>query len=68
MATPTTKKEPAVKHVASKHRYTEAVGRRKTAIARVRISTGDVKLSINEKEPKHYFALPRLITIAFSPN
>ena len=68
MPTPTTKKEPAAaKHTTSKNRYVEAVGRRKTAIARVRISSGDGKLSINEKEPKAYFDLPRLVTIAFSP-
>lgn len=49
------------------HRYTEAVGRRKTAIARVRIMPGTGKMTINGKTPKEYFTLPRLVQDAKSP-
>lgn len=66
MATVT--KEPTKKAAAhSAGRYVEAIGRRKTAIARVRLTKGDGKFSINEKTPKEYFALPRLITVALMP-
>jgi small subunit ribosomal protein S9 len=51
----------------SANRYIEAVGRRKTAIARVRLSAGDGKLIVNGKDAKEYFALPRLITAAIAP-
>jgi small subunit ribosomal protein S9 len=62
--------KPAVaahKPAARPERYIEAVGRRKTAIARVRVSNGTGKVLINEKEPQHYFALPRLAVIAVAP-
>src|SRR5690348_15148538 len=59
---------PAHKPAASKsHRYTEAVGRRKTAIARVRISAGTGKFTVNGKSAKDYFTLPRLVQDARSP-
>jgi small subunit ribosomal protein S9 len=64
-------KEPAVAvHAAApakKNRYTEAVGRRKTAIARVRISAGTGKMVVNGKTPAEYFTLPRLVAAARSP-
>ena len=71
----TTKKEtvkhpaahPAPAHAHKAGRYTEAVGRRKTAIARVRISAGDGKIVVNGKDLKAYFILPRLILAAKSP-
>lgn len=50
-----------------KRRYTEAVGRRKTAIARVRIFKGGGKVSVNGKDIKGYFALPRLLAAAIAP-
>ena len=62
--------KPAAEHAAPAvraGRYIEAVGRRKTAIARVRISTGDGKVSVNGKELKEYFSLPRLMASALSP-
>ena len=64
-----TEPEPAHKPAASKsHRYTEAVGRRKTAIARVRITTGGTgKMTVNGKTPAQYFTLPRLVQDARSP-
>jgi small subunit ribosomal protein S9 len=52
---------------AKAERYIEAIGRRKTAIARVRISNGTGKVSVNEKDSKHYFAMPQLAVIAVSP-
>ena len=52
---------------AKKNRYTEAVGRRKTAIARVRISAGTGKMVVNGKTPAEYFTLPRLVAAARSP-
>jgi small subunit ribosomal protein S9 len=52
---------------ASAGRYIEAIGRRKTAIARVRVTKGSGKFSVNGKEPKEYFALPRLAIVALAP-
>jgi small subunit ribosomal protein S9 len=57
----------AATHPATKGRYIEAIGRRKTAIARVRLTKGDGKLIVNDKAAKEYFALPRLITVAIQP-
>lgn len=48
-------------------RYTEAVGRRKTAIARVRIMAGKGTVTVNGKELNKYFVLPRLAADARSP-
>lgn len=68
MATPTThpteKKAPV--H-AGKGRYHEAVGRRKTAIARVRLHAGTGKITVNGKTAEAYFTLPRLVAAAKSP-
>lgn len=49
----------------TKNRYIEAVGRRKTAIARVRI-TPSTKTSfvVNDKDLKEYFVTPDLQSIA----
>jgi small subunit ribosomal protein S9 len=80
MPTETTKKEPAkrtpraaahadaAKQAAVKAvRYIEAVGRRKTAIARVRISAGTGKVSVNDMDATKYFTLPRLVAAAIAP-
>ena len=48
-------------------RYIEAVGRRKTAIARVRLSSGTGKVSINNMDATKYFTLPRLVAAAIAP-
>lgn len=64
-ATQPHKKEAAAP--AKKLRYHEAVGRRKTAIARVRIMHGTGKFVINEKSFEDYFTLPRLVAAAKSP-
>ena len=62
-------KAVASKEVESgkKARYTEAVGRRKTAVARVRIFPGDGTMSVNEKDVKKYFVGARQWMAAFSP-
>lgn len=67
-----TKREPTAKKAApakSAHsgRYIEAVGRRKTAIARVRIFSGSGKLTVNDADSKSYFVMPGLIATAVSP-
>ncbi len=45
----------------------EATGRRKTAIARVRIVAGKGTVTVNGKDLKHYFSLPRLVAAAVAP-
>jgi len=50
-----------------KTRYIEAVGRRKTAIARVRLSVGTGKAIVNDMDPVAYFTLPRLVAAAIAP-
>jgi small subunit ribosomal protein S9 len=40
-------------------RYYEAVGRRKRAVARVRLYPGDGQIVINEKELQEYFGRPQ---------
>ncbi|MBI5306004.1 30S ribosomal protein S9 [Candidatus Wolfebacteria bacterium] len=53
--------KPAIKKVApeKKERYFEAVGRRKTAVARVRLYTKKQGFIINDKDYKIYFPLDR---------
>jgi small subunit ribosomal protein S9 len=76
-------KKPAVKrapvaHVPKEHKasvaaakshakYFESVGRRKTSIARVRISAGNGKMIVNDKEARKYFPLDRLVADAIAP-
>jgi small subunit ribosomal protein S9 len=64
---PTTKKAPAHATHEKAARYIEAIGRRKTAIARVRLSTGDGTVVVNGMDPKKYFTLPRLVAAAIAP-
>ncbi len=48
--------------------YTEAVGRRKTASARVRITPAkSSSMTINGKSAEDYFPLKQMVTTAFSP-
>lgn len=47
-------------------RYTAGIGRRKTAVARIRLSRGTGKISINEQKVELYFTLPRLANTAQS--
>jgi small subunit ribosomal protein S9 len=46
----------------AKGQYQEAIGRRKTAIARVRITpaSGDASVVVNQKPVAKYFVLPKL--------
>ena len=61
----TEKKE--VKKAESPVKYYEAVGRRKTSVARVRLFTqGDKKLLINDKQCQEYFFTSELQQIALS--
>jgi small subunit ribosomal protein S9 len=53
---------------AAKHTYTEAVGRRKTATARVRISEAkSASMVINGKDASEYFPLEQMVKTAFAP-
>jgi small subunit ribosomal protein S9 len=52
----------------AKNDYTEAVGRRKTASARVRISEAkSASMTINGKTAQEYFPLEQMVKTAFSP-
>ena len=62
---PATHAAPSAAHRAG--RYTEATGRRKTAVARVRIVVGTGKVVVNGKDLKGYFTLPRLMAAAVAP-
>ncbi len=49
-------------------RYTEAVGRRKTATARVRIvSAKNSSMTVNGKTAEEYFPLNQMVKTAFAP-
>lgn len=48
-------------------KYTEGVGRRKTAVARVRFSTGKHAFTVNEKSLKDYFPTDILQSRAMAP-
>lgn len=54
---------------ATEERYVYAVGRRKTAIAQVRLypSTETESVIVNDKKIREYFGTPALETIALSP-
>ena len=48
----------AIKETAKSDRYIEAIGRRKTAVARVRLFTkGDKEFLVNDKSYQQYFVL-----------
>jgi small subunit ribosomal protein S9 len=57
----------APKIVAPAIHYTEATGRRKTAVARVRIMAGNGKMTVNDKDVKSYFSLSRQVAAAMAP-
>lgn len=65
------KEAPAPKKEAvlpkKSERYVEGIGRRKTAVARVRVSGGHGRFAVNGGEYKNYFALPRLQLTAVAP-
>lgn len=59
---------PAVKEEPlKKERYFEAVGRRKTAIARVRLYTKKTGMEVNNQSFEKYFPIKRLQKKIFSP-
>jgi small subunit ribosomal protein S9 len=45
----------------------QRTGRRKTAVARVRLLPGSGKAEINGKSPREYFGRDSLVTLAMSP-
>ena len=52
----------------AKNDYTEAIGRRKTASARVRISPAkSASMTVNGKTAEEYFPLAQMVKTAFSP-
>jgi len=54
--------------MATKNTYTEAVGRRKTATARVRITSAkNSSMVVNGKTAEEYFPLAGMVTTAFAP-
>jgi len=53
--------------IPQKERYFEAVGRRKTAIARVRLYNRKGGVTVNEKDYLKYFPTARLQQMVFSP-
>ena len=57
---------PAHAHKPAAGKYVEAVGRRKTAIARVRIMAGKGSMIVNDLDAVKYFTLPRLVADAKS--
>src|SRR3989344_2939032 len=48
-------------------RYFEGIGRRKTAVARVRITKGGGALVVNGQKPEEYFNAPFFGKVALSP-
>jgi len=52
---------------APKGRYTEGIGRRKTAVARVRFVSGPHHFTVNGKKLEEYFFTERLRRIAQEP-
>jgi len=54
--------------MATKNEYTEAVGRRKTASARVRITPAkSASMIVNGKPAEEYFPLDQMVKTAFAP-
>jgi small subunit ribosomal protein S9 len=61
-------KKVTTKTAAKKEKYFQAVGRRKTAVARVRLfDKGDKSITVNEKDYKKYFPTIDLQQIIESP-
>ena len=54
--------------MAKQHTYTEAVGRRKTATARVRIQAAkSASMMVNGKTAEEYFPLALMVKTAYAP-
>ena len=55
-------------NATAKDRYTEAVGRRKEASARVRLTTAKTSsMTVNDKDAADYFPLEQMVKTAFAP-
>lgn len=61
------KQDKKVEQVEKKEKYFEAVGRRKTAIARVRLFTKKTGIEINNKSVNDYFPILRLQKAVVAP-
>jgi len=61
------KKSETTQTIKKGERYFEGVGRRKTAVARVRISKGSGTFSVNGKKSGEYFNTPLFDSMASSP-
>lgn len=48
-------------------KFYEGVGRRKSAVARVRLFAGSGAFTVNDKPVTQYFAVPTLATVAMTP-
>ncbi len=64
---PITKVKQEEEAPVKKERYFEAIGRRKTATARVRLYTKNSNFIVNEKKLDKYFSVLRFQKEAFSP-
>lgn len=58
--------EKTVKEKKTGH-YIEGIGRRKTAVARVRIVKGSGQIKVGDKDISQYFRMPRLAQTAKAP-
>lgn len=58
-----------MKETKNKHegKYLEAVGRRKTSVARVRLFQGSAGMTVNGKDYKHYFPTEEMQKIVEAP-
>lgn len=52
---------------AAEKQYVEGVGRRKTSVARVRVTEGKGNIVINDKKLEEFFTVPRLRDYVLSP-
>jgi len=62
-----TKKSETIHSPKKAERYFEGVGRRKTAVARVRVSKGNGAFTVNGKKSEEYFNRPLSCQVALSP-
>lgn len=63
-----TETKPKTKSTTSKKRYIETVGRRKTSVARVRITEGSkTGYIVNDKDIKEYFSTEELQGVVTDP-
>ena len=61
------KKEIKTQELQTKARYFEGVGRRKTAIARVRVTNGVGGVVVNERKAAEYFPLKSMQKVFMEP-